>query len=260
MIRHQLLVYVCKPLCGPNMEHLPTAHRWTNPPIGIVQSNVSSVDHSSERPSESVSEEGPTLETLDLLSVSAVHQPFSISICIWTLPTQDTTFISLVGWTTLFVEQHCSLNNIVRWTTLFVEQHCSFNNIVRSTTLFVQQHCSAMITMLLRQCSTDNAVTTCAIFSYLYVLHVRRLMHQTKNRLPSTWCPSILHSLLLEKQPTSRERYCRNWWFRRLALPKEACTMYRQDIPGHVSQELHKFGLRLLRIHLQNGTKGQSWG
>ena len=30
-----------------------------------------------------------------LLSISAVHQLFYISICIWTLPTADTTFIKL---------------------------------------------------------------------------------------------------------------------------------------------------------------------
>ena len=31
-----------------------------------------------------------------LLSISAVHQPFYISICIWTLPMQHTMFISLL--------------------------------------------------------------------------------------------------------------------------------------------------------------------
>ena len=39
-----------------------------------------------------LSDEGPTLKTLDF-SVLAVHQPFRISICISTLPTQHTTFI-----------------------------------------------------------------------------------------------------------------------------------------------------------------------
>ena len=39
---------------------------------------------------------------LYLLSVSAVHQPFYISICIWTLPTQHTTFISLYTSCTLY--------------------------------------------------------------------------------------------------------------------------------------------------------------
>ena len=39
-----------------------------------------------------LSDEGPTPETLDFiyLSISAVHQPFSISICIWTLATLET--------------------------------------------------------------------------------------------------------------------------------------------------------------------------
>ena len=32
-----------------------------------------------------------------LLSISAAHQPFHISICISTLPTQHTTFLSLIG-------------------------------------------------------------------------------------------------------------------------------------------------------------------
>ena len=43
-------------------------------------------------------ETGPMLETLDytiLLSVSAVHRPYYISICISILPTQHTTLISL---------------------------------------------------------------------------------------------------------------------------------------------------------------------
>ena len=41
-----------------------------------------------------------TLETFasTKLSVSAVHQPFYISICIWTLPTQHTTFTSRSNW------------------------------------------------------------------------------------------------------------------------------------------------------------------
>ena len=41
-----------------------------------------------------LSDEGPLLETLDYSIVLAVHQPFYISICISTLPTQHTTFIS----------------------------------------------------------------------------------------------------------------------------------------------------------------------
>ena len=36
------------------------------------------------------------LETLTILSVLAVHRPFYISICISTLPTQNTTFISIL--------------------------------------------------------------------------------------------------------------------------------------------------------------------
>ena len=43
------------------------------------------------------------------------------------------------------------VNNIVRWTTL-LKQHW--------TTLFVEQHCSAMITVLLRNYSTNNDGTT----------------------------------------------------------------------------------------------------
>ena len=43
-----------------------------------------------------LSDEGPTLETLDFTSISAVHQPFYISICISTLPTQDTTFYVVI--------------------------------------------------------------------------------------------------------------------------------------------------------------------
>ena len=39
----------------------------------------------------SLSDEGPTLETLKF----TFHQPFYISICIRTLPTQHTTFISV---------------------------------------------------------------------------------------------------------------------------------------------------------------------
>ena len=42
-----------------------------------------------------LSDEGPMLETL--LSISAVHQPFYISICISTLPTQHTTFMCLAA-------------------------------------------------------------------------------------------------------------------------------------------------------------------
>ena len=42
---------------------------------------------------------------------------------------------------TLFIQQHCSFNNIVCWTTLFIQQHCSFNNIVCRTTLFSHDNC-----------------------------------------------------------------------------------------------------------------------
>ena len=42
-----------------------------------------------------LSDEGPALETLDLLSVLAAHRPFYISICISTLPTQHTTWASV---------------------------------------------------------------------------------------------------------------------------------------------------------------------
>ena len=46
---------------------------------------------SSERPNEGLlSDEGQTLETLDYTTVLAVYQPFYISICISTLPTQHT--------------------------------------------------------------------------------------------------------------------------------------------------------------------------
>ena len=40
-------------------------------------------------------DERPTLVTLEFTTVSAVHQPFSILICIWTLLSLHTTFISL---------------------------------------------------------------------------------------------------------------------------------------------------------------------
>ena len=42
-----------------------------------------------------LSDEGPTLETLDFAFISAVHRPFHVLICISTLPTQHTTFIVL---------------------------------------------------------------------------------------------------------------------------------------------------------------------
>ena len=45
-----------------------------------------------------LSDEGPTLETLDyILSVLAVHQPFYISICIPSLPTQH-TILFIYAW------------------------------------------------------------------------------------------------------------------------------------------------------------------
>ena len=167
------------------MEHLPTAHRWTNPPIRIVpvnsiktgtipasrilkplwrltcrsspvllndkapqhsrvfaihgcpqqpevwlhsiirqvlwryrsslyrvhwivQSNVSSVDLSSERPSESISDEGLMLETLDLLSVSAVHRTF-FYFDLYLNTAYAAHYIYFINW----------MNNIVRLTTLF---------------------------------------------------------------------------------------------------------------------------------------------
>ena len=45
-----------------------------------------------------LSDELLTLETLDftIRIGNTVHQPFYISICIWTLPTQHTMFISLI--------------------------------------------------------------------------------------------------------------------------------------------------------------------
>ena len=53
---------------------------------------------------------------------------------------------------------------------IFTNQNISMNNIVRSlTTLFVQQHCSAMITVLLQHCSTNNDVTTCSLVLCLAV-------------------------------------------------------------------------------------------
>ena len=78
---------------------------------------------------------------------------------------QHCSFNNIVCSTTLFVEQHCSFNNIVRWTTLFVEQHCSLNNIVRSTTLFVQQHCSF-----------NNIVCSTTLFSHDNRVAPTRLM------------------------------------------------------------------------------------
>ena len=67
-------------------------------------------------------------------------------------------------------EQACSINIVFscsnnREQPLLLHQW--LNNIVETivNNLFVQQHCSAMVTMLLQYCSTNNAVTTCAIFS-----------------------------------------------------------------------------------------------
>ena len=67
-------------------------------PIWIVKSNVSSVGPSSE-------------SNLLKLSVLAVHQPFHISICTSTLPTQHTAFIRL--------EQRC-WNHHDKSTAVFV--------------------------------------------------------------------------------------------------------------------------------------------
>ena len=66
----------------PHILHYGIIKRLVALPIRIVKSNISSVG------------------LYTLLSVSTVHQPFYISICISTLPTQDTTLIShltLVG-------------------------------------------------------------------------------------------------------------------------------------------------------------------
>ena len=63
-------------------------------PIRIIKSNVSSVGSSSERnrkPCFSLTKGQRSKR--QTLFVSAVHQPFYISICISTLPTQHTTFI-----------------------------------------------------------------------------------------------------------------------------------------------------------------------
>ena len=65
-------------------------------PIRIVKSNVSSAGPSSER-NIFLSDEGPTLESLDFTIHIGSKPTFFISICIWTLPTQRTTFISLDG-------------------------------------------------------------------------------------------------------------------------------------------------------------------
>ena len=48
------------------------------------------------RQSKFLSDEGPTLETLQTTCVLAVHQPFHISICICTLPAQHTMFIKIL--------------------------------------------------------------------------------------------------------------------------------------------------------------------
>ena len=54
-----------------------------------------------------------------------------------------------------------TLNN--RCCSINAEQQCRNNSAW--TILFVEQYCSAMITVLLRHCSTNNAVTTCTISS-----------------------------------------------------------------------------------------------
>ena len=58
----------------------------------IVQSNVSSIGPSSDRSCFSLTK-GQCSKRQTVLSALAVHQPFYISICISTLPTQHTTFI-----------------------------------------------------------------------------------------------------------------------------------------------------------------------
>ena len=60
-------------------------------PIRIAQSNVSSVGPSSKKNLFSL-KKGQCSKRQTILSVLAVHQPFYISICISTLPTQHTTF------------------------------------------------------------------------------------------------------------------------------------------------------------------------
>ena len=57
-----------------------------------------------------------TLETLNFaFGISAVHQPFYISICIWTLPMHHTTFISLSLRKLLkqLVSQNCSVVPVI---------------------------------------------------------------------------------------------------------------------------------------------------
>ena len=60
-------------------------------PIQIVKSNISSIGPSSAGLFSLT--KGQHSKRYTLLSVSAVHQPFHISICICTLPTQHTTSI-----------------------------------------------------------------------------------------------------------------------------------------------------------------------
>ena len=65
------------------------------------------------------------------------------------------------------------------------EQHCR-NNREQHSTLFIHwQHCSGMITVLLQHRSTNNAVTTCAIFSCdrLHVMSQRSYWWNYKNNL-----------------------------------------------------------------------------
>ena len=61
---------------------------WCTANTDSIVYNVSSVGPSSER-------KGQCSKSQTILSVLAVHRPFYISICISTLPTQQTTFISV---------------------------------------------------------------------------------------------------------------------------------------------------------------------
>ena len=45
-----------------------------------------------------LSDEGPMLESWTILFILAVHRPFYISICISTLPTQDTSLLLFIIW------------------------------------------------------------------------------------------------------------------------------------------------------------------
>ena len=72
------------------------------------------------------------------------------------------TIVNKLVLSILFSPVATTVNN--RCCFINAEQHC-WDNSEHWTTLFVKQHCSAMITVLLRHCSTNNAVTTCAIFS-----------------------------------------------------------------------------------------------